>query len=198
MLHSCFRLMAAALVIAGSLSAVRPASAVAIYDYAGNPFTLAVPPYTTSMFVTATVTLDAPLPDGLSLSDITGLPGGFSLTTSDQVRTLSTTDPLVFAQFQVTTEGGSIVEWVVSNQIIGDHAISTQSVRPPTPFVTIDRVTNVATASTLAFVFDSPGPWTLRAVAVPVPTTAILLATGMVGLGLAASGRRRAGVRGRD
>jgi hypothetical protein len=193
--------MAAALVIAGSLSAVRPASALAIYDYVGTPFTFAVPPYTTSMFVTATLTLDAPLPDGPSLSSITGLPG-FSLTMSDQLRTLSTTDPLVFAQFLVTTEGGSIVEWVVSNQILNqifsDHAISTQSVRPPTAFVTGDLVSNVATASTLALVFDSPGRWTLRAVAVPVPATAILLATGMVGFGLAASRRRRARVRGRD
>ena len=77
MLRSCFRLMAATLVVVGLLLVVRPASAVVTYDYVGTPFTSVVPPYTTSMFVTATLTLRRPdpLPNGLSLTNITGLPG---------------------------------------------------------------------------------------------------------------------------
>jgi hypothetical protein len=182
-------LAAAILGFVGLVSCPRPAVAVAMYDYVGKPYTFVAPssPYTTSMFVTGTLTLDAPVPDGLTLAPITGLPG-FALTMSDGVRTISSGDPMSLAQSQVSTAGGSIVEWLVSVQIFGDHAISSQSVSPPTAFVTVDSALSVATASTLATVRENPGVWTLRAAAVPEPTTFALLGVALAGL---AFSRRR-------
>jgi len=62
------RLVALATLLSGALLGLHPAPAraVAIHEYAGNPFTFVAPSsgYTTSMAVTATLTLNDPCQEG--------------------------------------------------------------------------------------------------------------------------------------
>ena len=75
-----------------ALSLAYPASVQAVpttYQYTGNPFTEVSGPYTTSMFVTAMVTLAGPLGANMPLELVT--PTAFTLF--DGVQTLSSTTP---------------------------------------------------------------------------------------------------------
>src|SRR5438477_4971362 len=78
-----------------ALSIACPASVQAVpttYQYTGNPFTSAIPPYTTSMFVTGMVTLARPLPPNFS-----GTVHPTAFTFSDGVQTITNHD-VIFAQ----------------------------------------------------------------------------------------------------
>src|SRR5215471_27968 len=80
------------LTAVAALSLAYPASVQAVpttYKYTGNPFTDVSGPYTTSMFVTAMVTLAGPLGANMPLTDAT--PIAFSLF--DGVQTLGSNTP---------------------------------------------------------------------------------------------------------
>jgi len=107
-----------ALTGVAALSLAYPASVQAsvTYQYTGNHFTEVSGPYTTSMFVTAMVTLAAPL--GANLPEFTDVtPIAFTLF--DGVQTLSSSTPgIAFDTFQFgTNAAGQITSWQVSVDI---------------------------------------------------------------------------------
>jgi hypothetical protein len=118
--------------LAWVLSVRTEAAVPAVYEYKGNPFTLfscgpnddntatkdcATPApsnpftsYTATDFVTATLTLDSPLPANLSLQDVRTFPG-FALSMSDGQQTLTQADAAgMFAEVS-TNAFGQIVQW---------------------------------------------------------------------------------------
>lgn len=168
------------------------ASATAMYDYVGRPFTFVAPgsPYATDMFVTATLTLDSALPGGLSFGPIQGFPG-FALTISDGVRAFDSIFPGVGPTvFQATTApDGSIVSWTASTVIIGDQGIFTAG-NPPAPSGSADLVFTT-NALVLASVTNDPGTWAGPLAPIPEPSTLLLFGSAMAGLGLAGWRKRR-------
>ena len=82
--------------------------ASSIYTYTGNDFTVAFGPYTTSDFVTVSVTLSSPLPYNSALTQYT--PTAFAF--SDGVDTLTSSTPDIDADgFLFATTNGVITTW---------------------------------------------------------------------------------------
>jgi hypothetical protein len=95
-----------------ALSIVYPASVQAVpttYQYTGNHFTDVTGPYTTSMFVTAMVTLAGPLGANMPLTEVT--PTAFTLF--DGVQTISRTAPHSLGFWFATNARGEITFWLV-------------------------------------------------------------------------------------
>jgi hypothetical protein len=98
--------------VVAAVSLAYPASVQAVpttYRYIGNPFTDADPPYTTSMFVTAMVTLAGPLGANMPLTEVT--PTAFTLF--DGVQTISRTAPHSLGFRFATNARGEINFWLV-------------------------------------------------------------------------------------
>jgi hypothetical protein len=125
------------------------------YDYTGNPYTSAIAPYTTNMFVTARIHLDNPLPGGLSLADITGL-SGFVLTMTDGIDTLTSSEVDIVSASISTDATGSIVGWALALQFNGGLAILSDNSLAGM----VDSTNDNATATTYAYVIDNIGTWT--------------------------------------
>jgi len=104
-----------AVTAVGALSLAYPASVRAVpitYQYTGNHFTDVSGPYTTSMFVTAMVTLAAPLAANMPpFTDVTPI----AFTFFDGVQTLSSSNPDIdLDTFQVgTNAAGQITSWQI-------------------------------------------------------------------------------------
>ena len=101
-----------------ALSIACPASVQAVattYQYTGNHFTLADGPYTTSDFVTAMVTLAAPLAPNMPLTLVT--PTAFTLT--DGVQTLNNFNAEDVNIGFATDASGNITAWRVFALAIG-------------------------------------------------------------------------------
>jgi hypothetical protein len=121
-----------AIVVAATVSTLGAggANADVVYTYTGNDFnSFSTPalPYTTSDFVTLTLTLSAPLADNLNNVSVTPI----SFTILDGVDSLNqvTAPPLLLDTFQFSTSSnGTITGWdinVVRSPSISDQAIST-------------------------------------------------------------------------
>jgi hypothetical protein len=109
-----------ALTGVAALSIAYPASVEAVpttYTYTGNHFTQVSGPYNTSMFVTAMVTLAAPLGANMPLTEVTPI----AFTLFDGVQTISSTNPDITTQFFffATNARGEITLWDVTAQILG-------------------------------------------------------------------------------
>jgi hypothetical protein len=152
-----------------------------VYNYVGNPYTFAEDPYTTDMFVTASIHLEDFLPGGLDFADISGL-SGFVVTMSDGTRTLDSTSISVevVAALVTTDADGLIVEWGMSAKDIADSHVISSSLPPITglPTVPADSASNDAAAWLYAYVVDNPGTWTV----VPIPPAVWLFGSGLLGL----------------
>lgn len=84
----------------------------ATYQYTGDPFTVAIPPYVIGGRVTGNITTSAPLPPLMPLSDITPALISFTYTDGVQTRTLANS---TICTFRVATDGaGSITQWQVT------------------------------------------------------------------------------------
>jgi hypothetical protein len=128
---------AMALVVAATVSTVGASGAKAdvVYSYTGNDFnSFSTPalPYTTSDFVSLTLTLSAPLGDKLTNASVTPI----SFTISDGVDTLDITSaPLTDDTFQFSTSSnGTITGWdidVIRSPSISDQAISSLASTTP-------------------------------------------------------------------
>ena len=165
-----------------------PATADVIYQYTGNPFTTVASPYTTSDFVSGTIALSSILPPNLNQAPIQA--NAFSF--SDGVQTLTSANLGLPTDSLVSTDGSGAIagfwEFVFGGRNPEAPIIQTlnalQGMQGP---VTQDegRLGNLAMGAPIGANTNSPGVWTL----VPEPSTALLLASGVVGLAVR---RRRA------
>jgi hypothetical protein len=81
------------------------------YQYTGDPFTTALPPYSIGGSVNGTITTAGPLPPFLPLTDITGALSSMTFSDGIQTRTLGNS---VLCSFRVATDGaGNITQWQV-------------------------------------------------------------------------------------
>ena len=179
-----------ALTAVAALSLAYPASVEAVpttYQYKGNPFTIVSGPYTTSMFVTATVTLAAPLGANMPLTDVT--PTAF--TFFDGVQTINNhnaTPPDVVFQF-ATDATSTITHWDVIVAILDFPKIGTEN-DPTTPFGIADFGEDENLDQ--GFNSDSPGVWSVNASVPDAGSTLSLMTLTLMALGVAARRFQRA------
>jgi hypothetical protein len=165
-----------------ALSLAYPASVQAVpttYQYRGNPFTFFEPgDYTTNDFVTAMVTLAAPLPPN---SDVTVHPTAFTL--ADGVQTLTNTTPFIASFFHFQTNASAeITDWHVDVSAPAHiNFINTDPI--------LDGVRSEGHGGAASF---DPGEWT-QAIATPdAGSTLSLMTLTLMALGLVARRFQRA------
>jgi hypothetical protein len=162
-----------------ALSIAYPASVQAVpttYQYTGNPFTEVSGVYTTSMFVTAMVTLAAPLAPNTE-TEVT--PIAFTLFDGVQTITNNNTYEFVFA----TGPSGAITGWLISGG--GPSGISTIKSTE-----TADGG-NVSFDS-FGFNINTPGTWTTGVSVADTGSTLSLMTLTFMALGVAARRFERA------
>ena len=164
-----------------------------VYHYTGNPFTLfscgafdgsgACPTpapsnpytsYTVTDHITATLSLDAPLPANASLLDLKTLPG-FQLSLSDGHQTLTQADSSDGISVDVTTDAnGNIIGWYLGVGANGHQILTALE------SINVDEAVlqccDPALHSNLAY-NQNPGIWTVGA---PTPAQAITDLIGVV------------------
>ena len=160
-----------------ALSLAYPASVQAsvTYQYIGNPFTRADPPYTTSDFVTVMMTLADPLPANF---DGTVTPTAFTVT--DGVQTISNHNAIE-VEFQFATDATStITHWFVATGS-GDFP----NIRT---FNEIDFIVDSAVDENVNFAgnSDSPGVWSVNASVPDAGSTLSLMTLTLMALDLVA------------
>ena len=173
------------------------------YTYTGNPYTSVIgSEYTTSMFITTTITLSSAL--GANLVDFDALSLVTTFTVFDGVQTFTPANlnPLFFAEFRFNTDGlGAIERWAVIYTPLGFREIATCNDPGLSGLISASLAGCLTPWETLLIPArdrassdfgeqgqtNSPGVWTSSAV--PEPSTSLLVALGLVGL---ASSRRRA------
>ena len=146
----------------------------AIYTYVGNNFTDATPGYTTSDFVSASVTLISPLPFDSPLTSYTPL--GFSI--SDGVMTFKGTSCYLNSScisVFFATSGGQITSWSVGEEINtprgGGPFIGTVNSPLGVEDVTGHGFPLVGGGINLAGNSGSPGMWSLAFIDTPEPAS---------------------------
>lgn len=168
-------------------------AAPTVYRYTGNPFTLfscgasdasgtcADPAptnpytsYTATDHITATLTLDSPLPANASMLDLKTLPG-FQLTLSDGHQTLTQADSSDGISVDVSTDAnGNIIGWYLGVGANGRQILTTQET------FSVDQAIleccDPAQHANLAY-NQNPGSWT---VAASTPAQAITDLRGVV------------------
>jgi len=182
-----------------ALSASSQAAADIIYQYTGLPFTSASSPYTTSDFVSISLTLANPLPANLSDSNI--LPLVKTYTFTDGVQTITPTvaqtqNPPIF---MVSTDAnGTLTAWYMAAFLPAvqyQNGLGTPQIFSCTGATLGDPNCHVENIDLGAVFFPtsqsngsvlSLGTWT------PEPSSALLMASGVVGLALR---RRRSAAR---
>ena len=145
-----------ALTGVAALSLAYPASVQAsvTYQYIGNPFTRADPPYTTSDFVTVMFTFAGPLAPNTPLTSIN--PIGFTL--SDGVQTIHGNHSPPHGLIAVETgAAGQITRWDIYGSVVGDgNEVRTEL--PPSGLV-------LDSGGIYPFAYginmDAPGTWTM-------------------------------------
>ena len=149
------------------------------YQYTGNLFTFATGPYTTSDFVTVTITLaDALEPN---FSGFVALPG---FTFSDGVQTISVRNAFhgVATAFFVTDATGNITEWATgAGSLTGFIATDND------PFGVIDIGRILGPPGEIGANEDQPRVWTIHVITAPDagPTLSLMTLT-LMALGLVA------------
>ena len=154
-----------------------PAWALAIYHYTGNAFANASIPYTTSDFITVSMTLPSQIPANQTNLDVRS--ELIDLTMSDGVQTIDLSSPNLqplstLAQFD-TDNAGQITAWSV--QLVRSDGSSTD--QTTTFKMAGDGAEDIGNnGATLGGGINNgvPGTWTL----VPEPHTMTLVAMGLV------------------
>jgi len=177
-----------ALTAVAALSIAYPASVQAVpttYHYTGHHFTEADGPYTTSMFVTAMVTLAGPLGANMPLTEVT--PTAFTLF--DGVQTISNTTPDLATQvFRFATNAcGEITFWEIGVYTFLVHYIGTIH----------DGVVHSVDAGGTGRAFagrsiDTPGVWSQGIATPDAGSTLSLMTLTLIAFGLVARRFQRA------
>ena len=173
-----------ALTAVAALSFAYPASVQAVpttYSYTGNPFTAVAPPYTTSNFVTAMVTLASPLAANMPLTGVTPL----DFSVSDGVQTIVQNGTLFSVQF-ATGPTGMITQWTV---YVLDELTLGEIVTRSDPMGVNDAGFN--SDSGFGGVDGNPGAWSTVA-APDAGSSLALLSLSLTALGVAARQFKRA------
>jgi hypothetical protein len=166
-----------------ALSLAYPASVQAVpttYRYTGNHFTDVSGPYTTSMFVTAMVTLAGPLGANMPLTEV--IPTAF--TFSDGVQTISSTQVSAHGFRFATNGSGEIIFWDLEVDF-ASSSILTRDV--PANVVDLGH-----TADGLARNTDIPGVWSQGIATPDAGSTLSLMTLTLMALGLVARRFQRA------
>lgn len=166
-------------------SAAFGAQAATRYEYTGNPFTFAAPPYTTSDRVTGQFTTFSALPPNRAFGDVAAANvAAFSF--SDGVQTIDDGNA-TFYFVRVSTDGnGDIVQWDIRVQIVaGTSQILTGHTGPSG-----DQVVG---GGGIAQNIDQPGTWTSELLEVPSLGLPALAAfgVGLAAIAIVALRRRR-------
>jgi len=170
----------------GFLTAASVQAVPITYSYTGNPFTFVSAPYTTSDFVSATVTLAGPLAPRMRFTSVT--PTAFTLF--DGVQTITNLNASTSSFSFATGPDGMITAWDVEGhrptgqiQTVGGGPQSSGdlgSVFLPTKFATGDNA-------------NMPGTWALVSPTVPdTGSTLSLMTLTLMALGVAARRFQRA------
>jgi hypothetical protein len=177
-----------ALTGVAALSLAHPASVQAVpttYQYTGNHFTDVTGPYTTSMFVTAKVTLAGPLGANMPLTDVT--PTAF--TFFDGVQTI-TNHTAFDVLFQFATDATSTITFWNVGANPGDFPHIFTFNDPTDPFNRRDEGLDVNID--FGANFASPGVWTVNASVPDGGSTLSLMTLTLMALGLVARRFQRA------
>ncbi len=176
-------------VLVGVLMALSAApSRAATYSYQSQPFTIVVPPYTTSMSTSGSFDLALALPSNLALTPV--VPTAFSFFDGQQARTLGDS---VICDFQVGTDAsGAIDKWmiyVMEDVAPGNprHTITSNRVvtaGESAGIIPIASTTAIDCAGTSLNPFGSndgvPGSWTRIGAAPSLPAWGFLLLAGLL------------------
>lgn len=152
--------------------------ATTIYTYVGNPFTSVTGTFTTSMRLTGSFTLNAPLADNLAGVQIT--PTDYSFF--DGIETDSSSQPVSSMFFVSTNATGAIVAWAIQTGGLAGISSCSNSVSPLPMLCGSATIDAVATPHGIASVEGSPGTWTVTQV--PERSTFTLLFGAMVCVGI--------------
>jgi hypothetical protein len=182
----------------GALSLAYPASVQAVpttYKYTGNHFTDVSGPYTTSMFVTAMVTLAGPLP-----ANFEGFVTPLAFTFSDGVQTITNLISNSFTFFEFFTgPTGQIERWEVSVFKTGPHPefvefqIATWNDPVEDDNGDVEGVfDSVVFQGPNAFNEQQPGVWEIRSAVADTGTTLSLMTLSLMALGVATRQFKRA------
>ena len=168
----------------GFLTAASVQAVPTTYQYTGNTFTDVDRPYTTSDFVTATVTLPK-LDPNMPLTDVTASVTAFSL--SDGVQTITKLNALSSSFSFSTGPTGAITGWDVFSGSPTGFIITNSVIQPP-----LDRGELLELGDHLGTVRTS-GTWALVSSSVPdTGSTLSLMTLTLMALGVAARQFKRA------
>ena len=167
----------------GALSLAHPASVQAVpttYRYTGNPFTEVHGVYTTSMFVTVTLTLPHALQANSAVHEVHPT----AYTFFDGVQTLDTSTPNTQTLFFFGTRGGEIIFWQsqITTEPTGFPLILTAG---PNIGGAVD-LGALDGADNFGRIFGFPGQWSGQFITPDAGSTLSLMTLTLMALGLVA------------
>jgi len=169
-------LFSAVALAVGFLTAASVQAVPTTYQYTGNPFTRVNPPYTTSDFVTGTITLATPLGPNFN-GDVSPIAYSFS----DGVQTITTLPFPALFQF-ATGPTGNITQWLVAIRRTPGSFIDTRS--DPEPFSGVFDVGLFGGA--VGSNNGPPGAWSVPGGVADTGSTVLLMSLTLMALGVAA------------
>ena len=167
----------------GFLTAASVQAIPTTYQYTGNAFTDVTAPYTTSDFVTATLTLADPLAPNMPLTSVTSI----AFTLSDGVQTITNLTPIFNVNFSVATGSAGQIRFWMMNVGPGPHGLGPYIFSSGTedPDNTSDGGSNDEIHQSHGANFGVPGTWTTVGSVADTGSTLSLMTLTLMALGVA-------------